>query len=217
MFNILEVTVINIYGLGITNRNCTINELLHGLNHAVIGILCLWNIWWCAYTSPWVSQTDASIRRAALAPRRTTALKGLQRALSVCSHQGFQSTVFFKTKIFTCPVHLSVLPFLCTAFGQRCDNHYNNLRSPKGGMLFELRFISWFLHSGISPKIYKMCGHKLWTTIIVSCLDVDEDGWCNSLCKYETKIPAGNRTADPLSCVLASKYDDLNTMDQTFL
>lgn len=133
------------------------------------------------------------------------------------THQRFQSTVFFKTTIFTCPVHLSVLPFLCTAFGQRCDNDYNNLRSPKGGMLFELRFISWFLHSGNSPKIHKMCGHKLWTTIIVSCLDVDEDEWCNSLCKYETKIPDGNRTADPLSCVLASKYDELNTMDQAFL
>lgn len=96
-----------------------------------VSILCVLSIWGCAYTSPWVSQSGASIRRAALAPRQTTALKGLQRALRVCTHQRFQSTVFFKTTIFTCPVHLSVLPLLCTAFGQRCDNPYNNLRSPK--------------------------------------------------------------------------------------
>lgn len=180
-----------------------------------IGTLCVLRIWWCAYTSPWVftvwrihqtcslhSQTDYCFERTSEGPQSLHS-----PAISINSI--FQNNNIYLSCSFIC----FTIPLygIWTALWQP-------LQQPKvPKMLFELRFISWFLHSGNSPKIHKMCVHKLWTTIIVSCLDVDEDGWCNSLCKYETKIPAGNRTADPLSCVLASKYDDLNTVDQTFL
>lgn len=154
------------------------------LNHTVVGILCLLNIWWCAYASPWVPQSDASIRHAAWAPRWALALKGLQRHSELALTSDFNQQHFLQQQYWPSLVHLSVLTFLCTVFGQRWTTTTTTQGPQKVGFWVVIYFM-FLCILGTLPKY-----------LLVS-----------------PKIFECNHTADPLSCVLDYKYYDSNPMD----
>lgn len=172
------------------NSTCTINLL---------------NFWWCAYTSPWVTQSDASIRHAAWVPRRVPTLKGLQRPSEFALTSEFNQQHFSKQQYWPSLVHWA-------SYVQCLDSVLTTTTTTQGpqnvGWCLSCDLFHVFSILGTLPK---------WTTIIVSCLHGDRYGWCNSLYKYEVKISASVRTADPLSCVLdyEVKYDDSSLTDLT--
>lgn len=140
--------------------------MLHVFSISLVSVI---NKMWCSQTGPCFERSSEALR--------------------ACTHQRFQSTAFFKTTILSQPGS-----FICsdiprygvwTAF----DNHYNNSRSPKGGMLSCNSISCFFSNLGTLPK-YQLVSPKIF---------------------------AGNHTADvePLSCVLdyKVKYDNSNPMD----
>lgn len=177
---------------------------------------CLSDIRWLAYTWAWVSPFDASTKCAAwvLRPPPTlspspSALKGLQ----IDVPQRLTPPIIFSVNHFfflfcqTNNMDTGLFFSFCECRVRVWTAFWQPFKVPEKGLdvVLSRDLFRLFFYSGNSPKIHWMCGHKLWTTIVLSRLDVDEDGWCNSLYKYGTKISPGDRTADPLSRVLHHK------------